>query len=107
MLRSIKSAANGIIEMGRILKYLEERMQIGLISLEGGLKDNAIPRDVSSSIMILPEDLEAFSSYIAEITEILKKEYAISDPNLTLDVQFDKEGSYEVLNPSSLQKVLF
>ncbi|OLA82045.1 MAG: hypothetical protein BHW44_11460 [Roseburia sp. 40_7] len=44
---------------------------------------------------------------IAEITEILKKEYAISDPNLTLDVQFDKEGSYEVLNPSSLQKVLF
>ena len=82
-------------------------MQIGLISLEGGLKDNAIPRNVSSSIMILPENLEAFSSYIAEITEILKKEYAISDPNLTLDVQFDKEGSYEVLNPSSLQKVLF
>lgn len=102
-----KERANGIIEMGRILKYLEERMQIGLISLEGGLKDNAIPRNVSSSIMILPEDREAFSSYIAEITEILKKEYAISDPNLTLDVQFDKEGSYEVLNPSSLQKVLF
>lgn len=102
-----KEHANAIVEMGRILKYIDDRMQMGIHTLEGGLKDNAIPREVCSTIVISPEDKEAFSGYIAEITDILKKEYAVSEPNLAVSVGFLEETSYEILNGTSLQKVLF
>lgn len=102
-----KERANGIIEMGRILKYIEERMSFGLVSLEGGLKDNAIPRDVSSKLVIAPADLDVLKGYVANIADILQKEYAISDANLTVDVDVEAEQEYEALNQTSLQKVLF
>lgn len=102
-----KEHANAIIEMGRILKYLEERMQIGIHSLSGGLKDNAIPRDVSSTIVIESKDMDSLKESVTEIAEILKKEYAVPEPNLTVSMEVLEEKEYEILDFSSLQKVLF
>ena len=102
-----KEHANSNIEMGRILKYLEDRMDIGICTFEGGLKDNAIPRDTISTIVISAADKSAFDGYITEITEILKKEYAVADPKLTVTVTELGEKAYNILSPSSQQKVLF
>lgn len=102
-----KEHANGIIEMGRILKYLEERMQLGIHTLSGGLKDNAIPRDVCSTIVIPGEEIFAFQDAIAEITQILQKEYAVSEPELAVSFEVLEEKEYEILSYGAMQKVLF
>lgn len=102
-----KEHANAIIEMGRLLKYIEQRMPFGLASLEGGLKDNAIPREVSA-LLLLPEgSTEEFLAFAAEITKILQKEYAVTEPALSVTIQVRNQMTAEVLTPSSLQKVLF
>ena len=102
-----KEHANAIIEMGRILKYIEQRMPYGISSLKGGLKDNAIPREVSASLLLPEDGLEAFQSIVAEITEILQKEYAVTEPGLSVDIKVYDKFSVSVLTPSSMQKVLF
>ncbi len=102
-----KEHANSNITMGRILKYLESRMQIGISSLEGGLKDNAIPRETVCTMLIPAGEEEAFSGYLSEITEILQKEYAAQDPGLTVSAELSEEKEYEILDPVSQQKVLF
>ena len=102
-----KEHANAIIEMGRILKYIEQRMPIGIVSLKGGLKDNAIPREAVGSIVISSEDAELFRQCIDEITAVLQKEYQMSEPELTVSAQIEEEGVYQVLTASSMQKILF
>ena len=102
-----KEHANAIIEMGRILKYLEQRITIRIASLEGGLKDNAIPREVSASVVISADEIGDFKNYIAEITEVLQKEYAVPEPGLSVEVNVSDEQSVNVLAMMSMQKVLF
>lgn len=99
--------ANAVIEMGRILKYLEQRMQIGIISLKGGQKDNVIPREASASILISADEEDLCAGYAAEIEKILKNEYAASDPGLKIYAKTEKEGEYEILTAVSMQKALF
>lgn len=102
-----KEHANAIIEMGRILKYVEERMEVFIHKLDGGLKDNAIPREVSVTVVISKDDWSALERTISEITEILQKEYAVIEPELSVTVEQKAEMKYDVLTPSSMQKVLF
>lgn len=102
-----KEHANAIMEMGRILKYIEQRMPVGIVSLEGGLKDNAIPREAFSEIVISPDDFELFSQSVKEITAVLQKEYQTSEPNLSISAETDGEGAYQALTAASMQKALF
>ena len=102
-----KEHANAIIEMGRILKYMEQRMPFGIASLKGGLKDNAIPRMACASLLVPEEGFEDFQRFAAEITDILKKEYAVTEPELSVEIRVFEKMSTPVLSPSSMQKVLF
>lgn len=102
-----KEHANAIIEMGRILKYIEQNMPFGLLSLEGGLKDNAIPREAVSAVVIASEEEERFRQCMEEITSVLKKEYLVSEPELSVSIETEEESTYQALTASSMQKVLF
>ena len=71
-----KEHANANILMGRVLKYLSDRMELAVVSLAGGLKDNAIPRECEAEIVIPEEKKAELSDYITELEKIFKKEYA-------------------------------
>ena len=102
-----KERANANIVMGRALKYISDRMEMGIISLSGGLKDNAIPREATAELLIPAEKKGEFSRYLEELEEVLKKEYAISDPGLYLAVEEGEEGETEILSCSAMTKVIF
>lgn len=102
-----KEHANAIIETGRILKYLDDRMPLAICAMEGGLKDNAIPREVDAQIVIPTEEVNNCKTYIEEITAILKKEYETQEPSLTVSVDILDEKEYKALSATAMQKVLF
>lgn len=102
-----KERANASILMGRILKYAQERSEFGIVSLEGGLKDNAIPRECDCTVLVPEEGMEVFEQICTEITEIVKKEYITSDPGLQISIEKKGVQEAEILNFASLQKVLF
>ncbi len=102
-----KEHANANIEMGRLLKYLLGQNEFGIVSLAGGLKDNAIPRECTATILVAPEQKETILSDIKTMEQILKKEYEVSDPNVRIDVTEEGEKEASCLNSISMTKILF
>ena len=102
-----KEHGNANIIMGRVLKYISDRMDMGIMSLEGGLKDNAIPREATMGLLIPVEKKEEFLGYVEQLEEILKKEYAVSDPQLRLAVSEGEEGETKILSYSTMTKTIF
>ncbi len=102
-----KEHANAIVELGRVLKYIEQRVPMGIAELKGGLKDNAIPREAECTLVIRQQDQDLFFAAVSEVAGNLQKEYQAADPGLLVSTQTLSESEYEVLNPVSAQKVLF
>lgn len=102
-----KEHANAIVEMGRILKYIEDRLEMGICSLNGGLKDNAIPRETICEIMVTEDGTEELANIILKLNEILKKEYQASDAGIELKAESLGEASSQVLGYRSQSRILF
>lgn len=101
-----KERANAIITAGRILKSLQDKAGISLAKLTGGLMDNAIPREVTASIVIEPGKEDILKEELTFLEHTLKKEYHISDPGLSLTFTPGEAGTYSVLNDGSFVKTL-
>ncbi len=101
-----KERANAIVEAGRILKSLQDTVGISLAELKGGLMDNAIPREVTASVVIEPEQEEALKNALSSLEQTLQKEYHVSDPGLSVIVSSGEKGTYSVLDSGSFVKTL-
>lgn len=102
-----KERANSIVEIGRILRYAEERIELGICALNGGLKDNAIPRESVCDILLTEDGQEELERVIAELNQILQKEYQSSDPDITLTAECLGVCQTPVLGYRSQSRILF
>lgn len=102
-----KERANAIVTAGRILKALQDETGICIESLQGGLMDNAIPREVLCTLVVEEDQEQALIENTQKLDAVLKKEYQTSDPGITLSLAKTEAGSYHVLDHRSLLKVIF
>ena len=95
--------ANANILLGRVLKYINDRIAIRVTSLNGGAKDNVITKE-STAIFVLhgheevEEKMAKLSEILSEITSIIKNEYAISDENISIELS---DGEYGIFTAAS------
>ena len=78
----IKQRANSNVTMGRILNLLG--VDYDLVEVNGGSKNNAIPRECEAKILVEKDQVETLKVNIAKIEEILKNEYRSTDAGLTV-----------------------
>lgn len=98
-----KGRANANMLMGRLLQAIAAQTAMRILTVNGGLKNNAIPAESSAGIVVA--DTHTAHSAIAEMTGTFENEYRVTDPNLFVRVQ--EETSAEVpLNAASTDKVL-
>lgn len=102
-----KEHANAVIIMGRLLKYLSDRMEIGIAEMAGGLKDNAIPRECAAKLLIPAEKVKACKTYAAELETTLKKEFFASDSGIRIVLEPKNVQELPILSYSSMTKVIF
>ena len=102
-----KEHANANIVMGRVLKSLMDQMQFGLSNMEGGLKDNAIPRECTADIVIEQADKELLESAVKKLDQAFKAEYSVADKDIKVELEFEDVVSKQVLSFTSLTKVIF
>ena len=102
-----KNRANANLLMGRLLHGMDLRMDFALAELEGGNKDNAIPRSCAAEIVIGSEEEQTMLEYLQELQEDLRKEYKGSDEGITITAEKTGIGAAPALDPVSTQKVLF
>ena len=83
-----KQRANSNVLMGRLLNYISNicNIDFDLVSIEGGLKNNAIPREAECIIIIDNGDISYFKNEINNILEVFKNEYKTSDPSLSIEI---------------------
>lgn len=75
--------ANKLI--GRVLYDLNEEAKIQIAEINGGSKDNAIPRE--SEAFILTNESKKVEELIKKWDNILRNEYKISDPGVRVSVE--------------------
>lgn len=87
--------ANADLVLGRVLNDLFEEIPFRLISIGGGTKDNAIPRDASALVLF---EQGADRGKIVEIIDrhmcVIQSEYSRTDPGL--DWALDWSDVYEI-----------
>ena len=75
-----KGRGNANLLMGRVLYAVSEHTPLRLVSVAGGLKDNAIPRE--SRAVIAVADAAAAQAAISDMDAALRHEYAAADPDV-------------------------
>ena len=95
--------ANADVLMMRILRRLSMAHEIRLVSLEGGTKHNAIPRN--SRAVIMTRELSAVQEEIRCMEPVLKKEFEVTDPDLQLSAE-ETAGSAEALTAAGTKALL-
>lgn len=100
--------ANANILMGRLLLRLHKFLNFGIADVNGGLKDNAIPREAFLRLIVLPDDMERFFELYNEIYEEIRHEYMVKDPDISFKVDDKKVmETFSVLTLSSMEKFIY
>ena len=97
-----KGRANSSMLLGRVLCALEQKTPLRVISVSGGLKDNAIP---TGSVALVAADAAAAQAVCAEMDAAFKKEYRVNDPAITVSVR-PAETALLPLDESSSRSVV-
>jgi dipeptidase D len=77
--------ANANKLMGRVLSILWGEIKFNLVSIEGGSKDNAIPRECRALIALDENDVKKAIDIIEAQGSVIKRELSDADKNMTLD----------------------
>jgi len=81
-----KERGNANCIMGRLLYRLTEKMPVYLKSMEGGLADNAIPRQTVAVILIDEENAEELKRVLLMVEDEIKAELATKDKDFQITV---------------------
>ncbi|MCD7945233.1 MAG: aminoacyl-histidine dipeptidase [Clostridiales bacterium] len=102
-----KGRANAIHALADVLAELERQLSFFLRSLQGGGKDNAIPRDATAEIVLSSSRmLPVFSAALERCHQSLGQHYGQSDPGLRLSLIPREEGTWQVLTPEAARRGL-
>lgn len=101
-----KGRANANVVLGRVLKAVNEEICAELVSMEGGAKDNAIPRLASAALLVKEEDCNTLEKLVQREEAVLKNELHAGDPDIRLELTKKAPKAMSVLNEASRVKAI-
>lgn len=101
-----KGRANANLVIGRLLLMLERKgYNFGIAALGGGAKQNAIPREAEVSLVCVTDTKDALSATLTETMTELQHEYAVTDPDLYMELSEKPVSGVPVLTQQSARAV--
>ena len=79
-----KGRGNANRLLGRILQGLSRQFPIQMVTMEGGLADNAIPREAMASILVDINCVDAVYAYVKNEESAIRRELGDKDPGCTV-----------------------
>lgn len=79
-----KGRGNSSLLMGRALLAMSQATELRLVTVNGGLKDNAIPRETTATVQVADEQKARAAA--EQLDAALKNEYRVTDRDVTLTV---------------------
>jgi dipeptidase D len=110
----INNRSNATRLLGRLLFDLRDTNSFGLIHMQGGFKDNVIPREANAELFIVGEEnkdskdeFNCIKENIMKLMTTYQQELSASEPDFDIQVEDLGDDTYEPLHPVSFEKMLF
>lgn len=100
-----KNRVNADILLGRLL-YDLRKLPYEIISVQGGQKQNAIPREAQAQLLVQEDAVYNVVNEIKFLAEKYKKECYTNEPDLTILTVQGEEREYTCLDEESKQRLL-
>ncbi len=101
-----KGRGNANVLMSRIIRETAKVASVSIVSIEGGKKDNAIPRDCAVEFVVAADKAEAVCQAVTnEVTEI-KNEFSTSDPEIKLTIEKQENFAGNALTKEDSKKAV-
>lgn len=100
-----KERANANCLFGRILRRLTDKINVGLVSVDGGLADNAIPRETRAVVAVESGDSAAFAGIVDSATAQIASELASKDAGFYVHVRECGKGNMKCASFEDTKKV--
>ncbi len=97
-----KGRANADMLLGRVLYAAAQSAELRLISVDGGLKDNAIP--TAAQAIIVTDNAEAVTRVCEEMNAAFRAEYSVTDKGVRLSAV--RGGSGTAMDEASTKRVI-
>jgi dipeptidase D len=81
-----KGRANSHKLIGRVLRALIKECKARIVSIDGGLKMNAIPREAEALITLCEGTYDAAAKLTEAYEQVFKREYHVNDPYIQLEL---------------------
>ena len=101
-----KGRGNANVLMSRILRDAAEKAPIFIVSVEGGKKDNAIPRECLSEIIIEEDKAEAVKAAVEEAVNEIREEFASSDADFNVTTELSDGCSVKAVTKEDSAKAV-
>lgn len=102
-----KYRANANLIMGRLLYFVNKEVDFKLVNINGGLQDNAIPRECRCELIIDQKDVEVIDRLVSDFEDIIHNEFSAVEKNICIYGECEDEISSKVLTKESKDKVIF
>lgn len=102
-----KYRGNANLIMGRLLQYLDTQVKFDLISLNGGLQDNAIPRECNAEVLVHENDIDKLENIFSTFEEIIKREYRTVEKNMMVYCENCDDATEKVLTYKTMHRIIF
>ena len=99
-----KERGNSNKLMGRVLKDIIQNIDMRLVSINGGSKDNAIPREANAIVAINNSNLSILKEYIDRWQKILSNELQFADKDVTLECIVKEEKVLETFTKDCTER---
>ncbi|MDR1000828.1 MAG: aminoacyl-histidine dipeptidase [Clostridiales bacterium] len=84
--------ANSARVLARVLLSVVKEHGARVAHISGGLKNNAIPRESEAVVFMPPENYSAAEKTVKNFEKIIKAEYRVIDPGVTVSIEQIKSG---------------
>lgn len=101
-----KERANANIILGRLLYEMRKQGELYLVSMEGGNKDNAIPRHAKARIIAKKEKVVACVDVCNQLIQKIKSEYSMTDCDMEITVKIGQSTSLMALPAIETEEVI-
>lgn len=92
--------------LGRILKEIFSKFEYRLISINGGSKNNAIPRESEGIIFIDEKYKDVLKDTVNEMSNIIKNELINQDPGLNIILEENISDNNEIISLDCTKRII-
>ena len=100
-----KGRANSNVLTGRLLRVLQASIKPAVFALDGGLADNAIPRETQISFLVAEQEQEKTEQTIRKFEKMIQSEYQKRDPEIQIETIYQGVMQQECVDQKTLQKL--